>query len=368
MEGRDPKASTRHARSAWTAPTAERDSLIAPQPRRPSGHRPLRRSHPFSLGGPLHRAARTRALADGMESATTAARAQSTRTAPSGPTASTAARGLHVESTPPGLPLRPLPLRRRRRFSQMEAQGCARTPVPPPITASVTTHPAMDATCTTQTTKLLAAALLTMAVVPTLRPSAATTTRGSTTRQQRTTASVRMAALERSTHPALWATIVPTADNVRLLHRHPRHCHRRRRHRPRRHRHRRHRHRRRRHRRHRHLHRHRRHRHRRHPRRHHLLRRRHPSHHRHDPRRRIRVSSASRRAVPRGGRRAAPRTHGHANLGARPPQTPDQAALPRAPFTSSQRQTASRTGIPTISTMTARRARGGWPASPLRTA
>ena len=327
MEGRDQKASTRRARSAWTAPTAEHDSLIAPQPRRPSGHRPLRRSHRFSPGGRLHRAARTRALADGMESATTAARAPSTHCAPSGPTASTAAQGLHVESTLPYLPLRPRPLRRHRRFSLMEAQECARTPVPPPITASVTTLRATDATCIMQTTKLLAAALILMAVVPTLRPSAATTTRGSTTRQQRTTASVRMAALERSTHPALWATIVPTADNVRLLHRH-----------------------------------------RRHPHRHHLLRRRHPSHHRHDPRRRIRVSSASRRAVPRGGRRAAPRTHGHANLGARPPQTPDQAALPRAPFTSSQRQTASRTGIATISTMTDRRARVGWRASPLRTA
>ena len=356
MEGRDPKASTRRARSAWTAPTAEHDSLTAPQPRRPSGHRPLRRSHPFSPGGRLHRAARTRALADGMESATTAARAQSTRTAPSGPTASTAARGLHVESTPPGLPLRPLPLRRRRRFSQMEAQGCAPTRV---LLLGVPTTPT-----TTYTTLTAAFTVTAPSATTTLDPPMATTT------QEATTASVRMAALVRSTQPALGAPTAPTVGNsVGLLHRHPLRRHRRlhlRRRRHHRHRHHRHRHHRHHHHRHRHVHlrhrrhhrrRHRRHRHRRHPHRHHLNHRRHPSRHRHDRRRRIRGSSASRRATPRGGRRAAPQTHGHANLGARPPQTRVLVALLMEPFTSLQRQTALRSGIPTISTMTGRPAR-----------
>ena len=341
MEGRDPKASTRRARSAWTARTAERDLLTAPQPRRPSGHRPLRRSHRFSPGGRLHRAARTRALADGMESATTAARAQSTRTAPSGPTASIAARGPHVESTPPGLPLRPLPLRRHRRFSQMGAQGCR---APTPALYIVATMAAAHNT-TSRTHGVAVPAT-------TIRPP--------------TTASVRTAALVRSTRPALGAPTATTAGNrVGSLPLHPR-----RRHRPlhlRRRRHHRHRHVHLRHRRH-HRRRHRRHRHRRHPHRHHLNHRRHPSRHRHDRRRRIRGSSASRRASPRGGRRAAPRTHGHAILGAHPPQTRVQAALLMEPFTSSQKQTALRSGIPSISTMTARPARADLRASRLRTA
>jgi hypothetical protein len=145
-----------------------------------------------------------------MESATTAGRAQSTRSAPSGPTASTVGQGLHVESTLPCPPLRRHPLRRRRRFSRMEAQDCR--------------APTRARTVTARTT---------------LRSTATTTT------QIRTTASVMMAALGRSSRAALWAPIAPTADNVRLLRRHPRHCHRHHLHRRRRHR-RRHRHRRRR--------------------------------------------------------------------------------------------------------------------------
>ena len=57
MGGRDQKESTRRALSAWTAWTVERDSSTAPQPRRPRGHRPLRRNRRLPPRGSSYRAA-----------------------------------------------------------------------------------------------------------------------------------------------------------------------------------------------------------------------------------------------------------------------------------------------------------------------
>ena len=89
-----------------------------------------------------------------------------------------------------GLPLRPLPLRRHRRFSQMGAQGCR---APTPALYIVATMAA--AHNTTSRTHGVAVPATTI-----IRPP--------------TTASVRMAALERSSHPALWAPIAPTAGHA----------------------------------------------------------------------------------------------------------------------------------------------------------